>query len=110
MLENGVLATQTELDQNPTFRAQRYYFRFARYPILKPGEPSRIVRRIVRSKTLIYRSLSYALFCSMFSGTKQTATLSHTAFAETFLGRITEFLRERPAYLKVRAQRFELVQ
>ena len=34
---------------------------------------------------------------------EQTETLSHTAFAETFLERITEFLRERPAYLKLLA-------
>jgi AcrR family transcriptional regulator len=33
--------------------------------------------------------------------TEQTETLSHTAFAEMFLERITEFLRERPAYLKL---------
>jgi AcrR family transcriptional regulator len=30
-------------------------------------------------------------------------TLSHAAFAETFLERITEFLRQRPAYLKLLA-------
>jgi AcrR family transcriptional regulator len=33
--------------------------------------------------------------------TEQTETLSHTAFAEMFLERITEFLRQRPAYLKL---------
>jgi AcrR family transcriptional regulator len=30
-------------------------------------------------------------------------TLSHTAFAETFLERVVEFLRERPAYLQLLA-------
>jgi len=30
-------------------------------------------------------------------------TLSHTAFAETFLERVIEFLRERPAYLQLLA-------
>src|ERR1700743_3858907 len=34
---------------------------------------------------------------------EQTETLSHAAFAETFLERITEFLRQRPAYLKLLA-------
>src|SRR5258705_1514181 len=34
---------------------------------------------------------------------EQAETLSHTAFAETFLERITEFLRQRPAYLKLLA-------
>src|SRR5258705_996894 len=34
---------------------------------------------------------------------EQTETLTHAAFAETFLERITEFLRERPAYLKLLA-------
>ena len=34
---------------------------------------------------------------------EQTETLSHGAFAETFLERITEFLRQRPAYLKLLA-------
>ena len=34
---------------------------------------------------------------------EQAETLPHTAFAETFLERITEFLRERPAYLKLLA-------
>ena len=34
---------------------------------------------------------------------EQTETLSHTAFAEMFLERTTEFFRERPAYLKLLA-------
>jgi AcrR family transcriptional regulator len=34
---------------------------------------------------------------------EQTKTLSHSAFAETFIERITEFVRERPAYLKLLA-------
>jgi AcrR family transcriptional regulator len=34
---------------------------------------------------------------------EQAETLSHAAFAETFLERVTEFLRERPAYLKLLA-------
>ena len=34
---------------------------------------------------------------------EQTGTLSHAAFAESFLERITEFLRQRPAYLKLLA-------
>jgi AcrR family transcriptional regulator len=34
---------------------------------------------------------------------EQAETLPHNAFAETFLERITEFLRERPAYLKLLA-------
>jgi hypothetical protein len=34
---------------------------------------------------------------------EQAETLSHTAFAETFLERVIEFLRERPAYLKLLA-------
>src|ERR1700743_1333140 len=34
---------------------------------------------------------------------KQAETLSHTAFAEAFLERVVEFLRERPAYLKLLA-------
>jgi AcrR family transcriptional regulator len=34
---------------------------------------------------------------------EQAETLPHSAFAETFLERITEFLRERPAYLKLLA-------
>jgi AcrR family transcriptional regulator len=34
---------------------------------------------------------------------EQAETLPQTAFAETFLDRITEFLRERPAYLKLLA-------
>ena len=34
---------------------------------------------------------------------EEAETLSHTAFAETFLERITEFLRERPANLKLLA-------
>jgi hypothetical protein len=32
---------------------------------------------------------------------EQAETLSHTAFAETFLERVVEFLRERPAYLQL---------
>jgi AcrR family transcriptional regulator len=32
---------------------------------------------------------------------EQSKTLSHTAFAETFLERVIEFLRERPAYLQL---------
>jgi len=34
---------------------------------------------------------------------EQAETLSHIAFAETFLERVIEFLRERPAYLKLLA-------
>jgi AcrR family transcriptional regulator len=34
---------------------------------------------------------------------EQAKTLSHTAFAETFLERVIEFLRERPAYLQLHA-------
>ena len=34
---------------------------------------------------------------------EQAETFSHAAFAETFLERITEFLRQRPAYLKLLA-------
>src|SRR6202453_4349928 len=34
---------------------------------------------------------------------EQAETLSHTAFAEAFLERVIEFLRERPAYLQLRA-------
>jgi AcrR family transcriptional regulator len=34
---------------------------------------------------------------------EQTEALSHTAFAETFLERVIEFLRERPAYLQLLA-------
>jgi AcrR family transcriptional regulator len=34
---------------------------------------------------------------------EQAETLSHTAFAETFLERVIEFLRERPAYLQLLA-------
>jgi AcrR family transcriptional regulator len=34
---------------------------------------------------------------------EQAETLSHTAFAETFLERVIAFLRERPAYLKLLA-------
>ena len=34
---------------------------------------------------------------------EQAETLSHTAFAETFLERVIEFLRERPAYLQILA-------
>jgi AcrR family transcriptional regulator len=34
---------------------------------------------------------------------EQAKTLSHTAFAETFLERVIEFLRERPAYLQLLA-------
>jgi AcrR family transcriptional regulator len=34
---------------------------------------------------------------------EQADTLSHTAFAETFLERVIEFLRERPAYLQLLA-------
>ena len=34
---------------------------------------------------------------------EQTETPSHAAFAETFLERMTEFLRQRPAYLKLLA-------
>jgi hypothetical protein len=34
---------------------------------------------------------------------EQAKTLSHTAFAETFLERVIEFLRERPSYLQLLA-------
>jgi AcrR family transcriptional regulator len=34
---------------------------------------------------------------------EQAETLSHTAFAETFLERVIEFLRERPSYLQLLA-------
>jgi hypothetical protein len=34
---------------------------------------------------------------------EQAERLSHTAFAETFLERVIEFLRERPAYLQLLA-------
>jgi Tetracyclin repressor-like, C-terminal domain len=34
---------------------------------------------------------------------EQAETLSHTAFAKTFLERVIEFLRERPAYLHLLA-------
>src|SRR5271154_5000459 len=34
---------------------------------------------------------------------EQAETLSHAAFAETFLERVVEFLRERPAYLQLLA-------
>jgi AcrR family transcriptional regulator len=34
---------------------------------------------------------------------EQAETLSHTEFAETFLERVIEFLRERPAYLQLHA-------
>jgi hypothetical protein len=34
---------------------------------------------------------------------EQAETLSHTAFAETFLERVIGFLRERPAYLQLPA-------
>src|ERR1700723_2285512 len=34
---------------------------------------------------------------------EQAEALSHTAFAETFLERVVEFLRERPAYLQLLA-------
>jgi AcrR family transcriptional regulator len=39
---------------------------------------------------------------------EQADTLSHTAFAETFLERVIEFLRERPAYLQLLAAPFRL--
>ena len=35
---------------------------------------------------------------------EQAETLSHTTFAETFLERVIEFLRERPAYLHLLAE------
>jgi AcrR family transcriptional regulator len=38
----------------------------------------------------------------------EAATLSHTAFAETFLERVIEFLRDRPAYLQLLAAPFRL--
>ena len=38
----------------------------------------------------------------------QMATLSHTAFAETFLGRVIESLSHRPAYLQLLAAPFRL--
>jgi hypothetical protein len=34
---------------------------------------------------------------------EQAETLSHAAFAETFVERVVEFLRERPAYLQLLA-------
>jgi AcrR family transcriptional regulator len=62
------------------------------------------------------QSIALALFCQYTQKVEaywkplieQAETLSHTAFAETFLERVIEFLRERPAYLQLQAAQIRL--